>query len=65
MEKVTKTVNTRTVVSGGVGGALGVILVIMAPKFTETTFSAEEASMMTAALGVLFGWLMRFLPKPD
>jgi hypothetical protein len=59
-----KTTNNRTVAGGGIGGALGVIVVVMLPKLTTLTWSAEEASMMTAALGVLFGWLVRFLPKP-
>lgn len=53
-----------TGVGGGVGGALGVIAVVMTPKLTELTLDATEASLMTAALGMLFSWLVRFLPQP-
>ena len=54
----------KTVASGGIGAALGVALVVMLPKFTDLVFSPEEASVMTAALGVIFGYLVRYLPKP-
>ena len=54
----------KAVTSGGIGAALGVALVVMLPKFTELVFSPEEASIMTAALGVIFGYLVRYLPQP-
>lgn len=47
-------------IGGGAGSALGVILVVMVPKFTTIVFDATEAALMTAALGVVFAWL---LPK--
>jgi hypothetical protein len=59
-----KTTPNRTVVGGGVGSALGVIAVVMVPKVSEITWSAEEAALMTAALGALFAWLVRYLPRP-
>lgn len=59
-----KTTPNRTVAGGGIGGALGVIAVVMAPKVTEITWSAEKAALMTAALGALFAWLVRYLPQP-
>lgn len=59
-----RTTPNRTVAGGGVGGALGVSVVIMVPKFTEIVFSADEASMLTAAFGIVFGWLIRYLPQP-
>ncbi len=48
-----KTTPNRTVAGGGIGGALGVIAVVMAPKVSEIVWSAEEAALMTAALGAL------------
>ena len=54
----------RTVAGGTVGGALGVVVVVMAPKLTELTLDATEASLMTAALGIIFSYLVRYLPKP-
>lgn len=54
-----------TTFGGGVGGALGVIVVVMTPKiFTGFTFDATEASIMTAALGAVFAWGIRYIPKP-
>ncbi len=54
----------RAVVGGGVGGAFGVAVVVMLPKLTEILFTANEAAIMTAALGAIFGWLVRYLPAP-
>ncbi len=56
--------HARIVTGGGVGGALGVIAVVMIPKLSELTFDATEASLMTASLGIFFSFLVRFLPKP-
>ena len=59
-----KTTPNRTFVGGGLGGALGVVAVVMLPKFTALTFTPDEAAIMTAALGIIFGWLVRYLPAP-
>ena len=59
-----RTTPNRTVAGGGVGGALGVIVVMMVPKFSAVTFSADEASMLTAAFGIVLAWLIRYLPPP-
>ncbi len=59
-----KTTPNRTFSASGVGGALGVIVVIMAPKIWDVTWDVEDATMMTAALGALFAWLVRYLPQP-
>ena len=59
-----KPTGNQAVVGGGIGSALGVIVVVMAPKMTSLVLDATEASLMTAALGVVFAWLVRFLPKP-
>ena len=59
-----KATGNQAVVGGGVGSALGVIFVVMMPKLTELTLDATEASLMTAAMGTLFAWLVRYLPKP-
>ena len=54
-----------TAVGGGVGGAIGVLVVVMAPKlFTDFTLDATEASLLTAALGVIFSFGMQYVPKP-
>ena len=58
------TTPNRTLSGGGAGSALGVILVVMAPKFSEIVFTVEEASIMTAALGTIFAWLVRYIPQP-
>lgn len=60
-----KPTGNQAVVGGGIGSALGVIAVVMLPKLTALTFDATEASMMTAALGIVFAWLVRYLPKPS
>jgi len=54
----------KAVVGGGVGSALAVVFVVMMPRFTALTLSPEEVSILTAALGVIFGYVVRFLPKP-
>ena len=48
---------------GGVGSALGVIVVVFLPKF-GVLLDATEASLLTAAFGTVLAWAMRFLPKP-
>ncbi len=54
-----------TAVGGGVGGAIGVIIVVMAPKmFTGFTLDATEASLLTASLGIIFSFGMQYVPKP-
>ncbi len=50
---------------GTVGSALGVLVVVMAPKIFEGfTLDATEASLLTAALGIIFGFGMQYVPKP-
>ena len=51
--------------ASGIGGALGVILVMFIPKFTDITLDATEASLLTAAFGTVFAVLVRYLPKPS
>ena len=51
------------VVAGGVGGALGVLTVLFMPE-SVYVFTPETAATATAAFGLVFAWLMRFLPKP-
>ncbi len=54
-----------TAIGGGVGGAIGILVVVMAPKLFEGfTLDATEASMLTAALGVIFSFGMSYVPKP-
>ncbi len=54
----------QAVMGGGAGSALGVIVVMFLPKLTDITLDATEASLLTAAFGVVFSWLIRYLPKP-
>ena len=50
---------------GSVGAALGVIVVLMGPKiFPGFTLDATEASLLTAALGVIFSFGMQYVPRP-
>ena len=53
----------RTVTGGGVGGAIGVLVVLFMPEETHV-FTPETASMATAAFGIVFSYLVRFLPQP-
>ncbi len=50
--------------ASGIGGALGVILVMFIPEFTDITLDATKASLLTAAFGTVFAALVRYLPKP-
>lgn len=52
-----------TVTGGGVGGALGVLAVLFMPA-TWYVFTPETASVATAAFGIVFSFIVRFLPKP-
>ena len=66
-ELLTKTTNTpgAAKIGGGVGGAVGVLVVVMAPKMFEGfTLDATEASLLTAALGVIFSFGMQYVPRP-
>ncbi len=48
---------------GGVGGAIGVLVVLfMPPSFYQ--FTAESAAVATAAFGVIFSFGMQYVPKP-
>ena len=53
----------KAVGAGGIGGALGVLVVMFMPENWHT-FSAEQAAVATMAFGVIFSWLVRFLPQP-
>jgi len=54
----------KAVMGGGVGAALGVVVVVFLPKF-GVELDATEASMLTAAFGTIFAWAIRhFLPTP-
>lgn len=59
-----ETTPNRTFVGGSIGSALGVMVVVMAPKLSEVTWSTDDATLMTAALGIFFGWVVRYLPMP-
>lgn len=48
----------------GVGSAIGVIIVVLVPEFTEIEWTPEKAALMTAALGTVVAWAFRYLPKP-
>jgi len=52
-----------TVVGGGIGAALGVLVVEFLPA-TMHTFTPESASVTTAAFGIVFSYLVRYLPAP-
>lgn len=54
---------TKVANAGGVGAALGVLIVLFMPA-SVVIFTPETAATATAALGVIFGYLMAFLPKP-
>lgn len=53
----------RTIAGGGVGGALGVLVVLFLPE-TSYIFTPETASVATAAFGIVFSYLIRYLPQP-
>ena len=58
-----KSMDRRT---GGatVGSALGVVVVMFLPKLMDITFVANEAAMLTAALGIIFTGVLAYFPKP-
>lgn len=53
----------QTTVSGGIGGAIGFLVVMFMPESVHV-FTPEQAAGATAAFGVVFNYLARFLPKP-
>jgi len=53
----------KTIAGGGIGGALGVLVVLFMPENVHV-FTAETASVATAAFGIIFSYLVRFLPQP-
>ena len=53
----------RTVAGGTVGGAFGVLVVMFMPP-TWHVFTPETAAVATLAFGTIFGYVMRYLPKP-
>lgn len=54
----------KTIAGGGVGGALGVLVVLFMPEHVHD-FTPETASVATAAFGIIFSWLVRFMPQPS
>ncbi|MFQ5622411.1 MAG: hypothetical protein ACE5FS_03345 [Paracoccaceae bacterium] len=54
----------KTVASGGIGGAVGFIVVLVLGQTTDWALTPEQASGLTGALAVVFGYLARFLPQP-
>ncbi len=55
--------NNKAAQAGGVGAALGVLVVLFMPEYLYT-FTPETASIATIAFGQLFSYLVKFLPKP-
>jgi len=55
----------KAVVSGGIGGAAAILIVIFGDDMGIKAFAdPDKAAMATAAMTVLFQWAARFLPKP-
>jgi len=51
--------------NGGMGAAVGVVVVIGIPYlFPNVTFTPEVAAMLTGAIGTIAGYFLRYLPKP-
>ena len=55
---------TAVAVGGGVGGALGWLVVLGVDIFSDVVLTPEQASGATAALSVVFGFAVRYLPEP-
>ena len=55
-----KSAATRTVVGGGVGGAIAVLIIL----FGFPEMAADRAAMGTASLSIICSWLIRYLPAP-
>ncbi len=53
----------KVIVGGGVGGAIGLLLVIMVPKFSSLTFAGDEGAMVAAATGIIFSWVVTMFQK--
>ncbi len=55
----------KAVVSGGLGGAIAILIVIFGDDMGIKAFAdPDKAAMATAALTVVCQWAARFLPKP-
>lgn len=52
-----------TAAAGTVGGALGVLTVLFFPS-EWYIFTAETASVATAAFGIVFSYAMQWIPTP-
>jgi len=64
MVKSTNTPGTAKF-GGTVGAAIGVLVVVMAPKMLDGfVLDATEASLLTAALGTIFSFGMQYVPRP-
>ncbi|KKL95923.1 hypothetical protein LCGC14_1849640 [marine sediment metagenome] len=55
-----KSAATKTVVGGGVGGAIAVLIIL----FGFPEMAGPQAAIGTAALGTVCSWLIRYLPAP-
>ncbi len=58
-----KTSANASVIGGGVGGVLATMAISILTAF-GITLPAEAAAGITAGLALVFGYLVRFLPKP-
>jgi len=56
-----KSAATKTVVGGGVGGAIAVLIILLLP---EGSLSAEKAAMATVALSTVISYVVRYFPAP-
>lgn len=54
----------KATVTGGVGGAAAVLLVIFGQQWEWFALTPEVAATVTAATTVLLSYAARFLPKP-
>lgn len=53
----------QTVMAGGLGGALGILVVMFFPA-DWYVFTATTAAVATGAFGVVFNYFARYLPPP-
>ncbi len=61
MEKKT---HNKATVTGGVGGAIGFLVVLFMPE-TWHVFTPETAAAAAAAFGIFFTYLSRWIPDPE
>lgn len=57
--------STATAIGGGAGGALAALVVLFMPDLAPSIqMTPEKASIATAALSTIFGFVVRYLPEP-